>query len=293
MANKKKKRSGGHKPHGHYCKVCGEHKANEKFSGKGHAGHICKACAALPVEKRNEMMAVNKIWGMSHRYLSESEIKWLRNHMNDSRPAVREAAVAAHREKFPRYERNMAKKGLTAFSLELTIRDEIADEWGDVVPVNATVTAEYTGLFQYTDHAAPEGERDTKVRIDPKEERRFLKAVVHELDAPFWDEDYSDEAYEYDPYLDVLPEYRPDFDEEDEDEAADEPQPAPADDREPLWSLSLDLNTGKYKEMAFYNQTPDAAAELFWSLMEYFEPNEDALDEDDDATPVCKSVPPV
>lgn len=23
------------KKHGHYCKVCGEHKANEKFSGKG------------------------------------------------------------------------------------------------------------------------------------------------------------------------------------------------------------------------------------------------------------------
>ena len=27
---------------GHYCKICGEHKANEKFSGKGHAAHICK-----------------------------------------------------------------------------------------------------------------------------------------------------------------------------------------------------------------------------------------------------------
>ena len=25
------------KKHGHYCKVCGEYKANEKFSGKGHA----------------------------------------------------------------------------------------------------------------------------------------------------------------------------------------------------------------------------------------------------------------
>lgn len=26
------------KRHGHYCKVCGECKANEKFSGKGHIG---------------------------------------------------------------------------------------------------------------------------------------------------------------------------------------------------------------------------------------------------------------
>lgn len=31
------------KKHGHYCKVCGEYKANEKFSGKGHASHICKS----------------------------------------------------------------------------------------------------------------------------------------------------------------------------------------------------------------------------------------------------------
>ena len=35
------------KRHGHYCKVCGEYKANEKFSGKGHAAHICKTCAAF------------------------------------------------------------------------------------------------------------------------------------------------------------------------------------------------------------------------------------------------------
>ena len=39
MAKKKKK-----KPQGHFCKVCCEYKANEKFSGKGHAQHICKQC---------------------------------------------------------------------------------------------------------------------------------------------------------------------------------------------------------------------------------------------------------
>ena len=42
------------KKHGHYCKVCGEYKANEKFSGKGHATHICKACAQLPPEEQAE-----------------------------------------------------------------------------------------------------------------------------------------------------------------------------------------------------------------------------------------------
>ena len=33
------------KKQGHYCRICGQHKANEKFSGKGHATHVCKACS--------------------------------------------------------------------------------------------------------------------------------------------------------------------------------------------------------------------------------------------------------
>lgn len=36
MAKKKHK--------GHYCKICGEYKSNESFSGKGHAQYICKEC---------------------------------------------------------------------------------------------------------------------------------------------------------------------------------------------------------------------------------------------------------
>lgn len=32
------------KHRGHYCKICGEYKSNESFSGKGHAQHICKEC---------------------------------------------------------------------------------------------------------------------------------------------------------------------------------------------------------------------------------------------------------
>ena len=43
MAKKKKQQ-------GHYCRICGEYKANEQFSGKGHARHICKQCQSLPEE---------------------------------------------------------------------------------------------------------------------------------------------------------------------------------------------------------------------------------------------------
>jgi hypothetical protein len=32
---------------GHYCWACDRRRANEKFSGKGHAQHLCKECARL------------------------------------------------------------------------------------------------------------------------------------------------------------------------------------------------------------------------------------------------------
>ena len=40
------------RPHGHYCKIRGEYKANEKFFGKGHAAHICKACSRLSAAEK-------------------------------------------------------------------------------------------------------------------------------------------------------------------------------------------------------------------------------------------------
>ena len=46
---------------GHYCRICGEWKANEKFSGKGHAAHICRECAALPLSRRNELQRIGRV----------------------------------------------------------------------------------------------------------------------------------------------------------------------------------------------------------------------------------------
>ena len=79
------------KPHGHYCKVCGEYKANEKFSGKGHAAHICKACAKLSPAERSEQMTLNHLLDLPW-YLSKDQIKWLNNRIHDERPEVRELA---------------------------------------------------------------------------------------------------------------------------------------------------------------------------------------------------------
>lgn len=40
------------KQSGHYCRICGRHRANEKFGGKGHHIHVCKDCQREQEEKK-------------------------------------------------------------------------------------------------------------------------------------------------------------------------------------------------------------------------------------------------
>lgn len=61
MAKKKKQQ-------GHYCRICGEYKANEKFSGKGHARHICKKCQSLPEEVKTDMIRCNEVERAAFKY---------------------------------------------------------------------------------------------------------------------------------------------------------------------------------------------------------------------------------
>ena len=305
---KKRKHNNQNKPHGHFCYVCGQHKANEKFSGRGHANHICRACQALPQTERNEMIAVRKIDNMAFRYLSETEINWLRKKMNDSHPEVREAARAVHDIKFPRYERNMMKKGLTTRLLEFFIHGEVWDEYGDEIPVHMRFFADNTGTIRRIDYSLSDGGQETSINIGQQAALKFLKTVVHQLNAPFWSEDLSDADDDYynpyDPYLDILPECRPDYgadfednegeyfdwalyidDEDDDDPDETGEQEAETDNREPIWSLKLLLTKGYgEKTQTFYNQMHQEPQDLFWSLMEWFEPDDfdDEFDDDEE-----------
>jgi len=55
---------------GHYCRICGSTKPNEKFSGKGHRNHVCKECAKMPKEERDAIEQEVEIFG----FLSQSNI---------------------------------------------------------------------------------------------------------------------------------------------------------------------------------------------------------------------------
>lgn len=85
--------------HGNYCKICGRILPNEKFSGKGHADHICKECAKLPVEKRNEMVTVNRIMGLPFQ-LKKEQKSWLEKMRKSENEEIRSAAEWAWAERF-------------------------------------------------------------------------------------------------------------------------------------------------------------------------------------------------
>lgn len=46
---------------GHYCRICGRERANEKFSGKGHATHVCKDCAREQKAEARRKKAARKL----------------------------------------------------------------------------------------------------------------------------------------------------------------------------------------------------------------------------------------
>ncbi len=48
----------------HYCKICGRHRPNEKFSGKGHRNSICKECAKKPKAEISATVQKDEILGL-------------------------------------------------------------------------------------------------------------------------------------------------------------------------------------------------------------------------------------
>ena len=93
------------KPYGHYCKICGRRRANDKFSGSGYAAHICKDCARLPIEKRNELQALTRIEDIPFR-LNREQRSWLEKKRRDKREEVRESAELAYEMRFPEQQRD-------------------------------------------------------------------------------------------------------------------------------------------------------------------------------------------
>ena len=102
------------KKQGHYCKVCGRYRANEKFTGKGHATHICKDCAKLPPEEKAKQETLNRLFNLPW-YLSKEQKAWLKNRMQDRRPEVKALAQEQYDMRFGRRHQEMQLDDMDEF----------------------------------------------------------------------------------------------------------------------------------------------------------------------------------
>lgn len=235
------------KSHGHYCKICGEYKANEKFSGKGHAAHICKFCQSLPVEERNKEAILTRMMNLPF-HLSKEQISWLKKHRKDKRPEVSEAAKAVFAERFPYAERNERKGQLHIGRFEFYVDSPLIDEYGDEFDFRGTFVVD-----KKTCTISMESSCKTEtVTLDRKSMNKLLKSVIHYYEVFCWEEDYICEAY---------------------------------DDDHSVWKIHIEYLNGGTQDIQSSDDLPYKVEELAEELLGYFEPDEfddEEFDEDTD-----------
>ena len=277
----KKKKAG--RPQGHYCKICGEYKANEKFSGKGYAAHICKSCSRLSAAEKAEAMTINRLMDLPMGRLSANDKMWQENRLHDDRPEVASLAREVYQVHFPYTERNARKKHLIIDTLTFELHTEFFDEYGDEVSVNKVFTANRVSrILTMTDFDANGVEQS--LTLDGGKMSTLLRWVVHSLEIFMWPEDYDlgTSRSSIPPYFDLLPEYWPNEAEEDEDffdDGYSEDMPEAED--KASWRVRIEYGDLSIQEFASYQDfLSDRPEELYLALLEYFEPESDDFEEE-------------
>jgi hypothetical protein len=261
MTKKKSNRS-----HGHYCKICGEYKANEKFSGRGHAAHICKACSRLSAAEKAEAQTINRLMNFSVGRLSANEKTWLENRLKDRRPEVAELAREVYRLHFPYAERNTRKKQLTINKLVFEIHTEVFDEFGDGLPVHKRFTADRSSRV-LTMADFDQGGVEHSLTLDGRKMSVLLLWAVRSLEIFMWEEDYNLGPNDIPPYFDLLPEFWPDDDCIDEDTEEDIPE------EDVCWRVQIEYTDFSTHEIVSCQEgLPDRPEELYWAMMDYLGP---------------------
>ncbi len=78
---------------GHYCRICGRDRPNEKFSGKGHRIHVCKDCSRLPKDEFREREVKDEIAGFLHQSnISEKNVARLSELATSEKPEIAKLA---------------------------------------------------------------------------------------------------------------------------------------------------------------------------------------------------------
>jgi hypothetical protein len=96
----------------HYCRICGNHKPNEKFSGKGHRTHVCKQCSKLPAIERDQVDHFNEIYQYwEQKHISPKNIIRLKKLTESKDPVIFELAtvVLEVAEQYPAKRKRIAR----------------------------------------------------------------------------------------------------------------------------------------------------------------------------------------
>ena len=79
---------------GHYCRICGRIRANEKFSGRGHRARICKDCQRRPLGECDRIMCTDELCGdLDQSHISQKNIERLGILTRHADPDVRRLAA--------------------------------------------------------------------------------------------------------------------------------------------------------------------------------------------------------
>lgn len=257
--------------------MCGQHKANEQFSGKGHNTHICKACAHLTATEQAEAMTLTRLYNLPASRLNDSEKKWLENRTHDKRPEVRELAVEIYRAHFPYAQRNALKKQLRINELEFTISTCLWDEYGDEQFVRCQFALNRAESLLLKRQLAEDASPDI-VELEARDTAKLFKWMLHSLEIFCWDEDYCGFDPEAEPEaggLDFLDEL---FSGEPE---AQMPS-ASKQNGEPSWRVLLKYSDGHEQRIeSFELGLPDRVEQLYLELNQYFADQDESEDEFD------------
>jgi len=261
------------RPHGHYCKICGEYKANEKFSGKGHAAHICRACSRLSAAEKAAAMDRNRLMNFPMRRLSDSEKKWLEAKMHDKSQEVADTAKEVYHICFPYAERNAMKKQLVINTLSFEVHTEIYDGYGDMEMADRRFTIDRKNrVLTMTDFHADDGEQS--VTLEGGQMAKLLRYIVHTLEIFMWEQDYSLLPDKDDFLIDLFPEDNlvvDDLENNAEDMINEQ-------EGSPFWQVQVEYSNHIVQDISSYDDyLPDRPEELYFSLLEYFEPEDEVF----------------
>ncbi|CUX23035.1 hypothetical protein BN3456_00631 [Clostridium sp. C105KSO13] len=252
---------GKRKIQGLYCKICGQRKSNESFSGTGHANHNCKSCSRLSSVEQAEAIKINRLISLPCRRLTEEDQKWLKNRTKDFSEEVRTVAREIYKQCFPYAERNSRKKQLSVSELEFVVNTSVWDELGDEIPVHSRfhLKKDKPVISMQSLYGPPE---KLNAELCPGEFSKLLKALINYYEIFCWNEDYSFNEYDdADHELGAAESSDLDFFDCEKTTA----------NNDPTWCVVIRYGDDTEQSiMGLQEYLPDKVEELFWNLFQYF-----------------------